>query len=326
MIWASDFPHNDAKYPGVVDELREHNGDLPDDARRALFGSTRSPVRHRTCRRLTYDVRPPDPRRHASSTAPVPPSRTADVAIADGTIVADRSRRRRAPTRTIDADGLLVTPGFVDIHTHYDAQLHWDPTASPASWHGVTTLLTGNCGFTLAPAEARGRRRGSSQMLSRVEGMSAEALAAGVDVRGRELRRLPRQRSTAASASTWARTSDTARCAATSWATTRRSARATDDEIDRDAGPRARRDARRRDRASRRHSWSCTSRTTGAGVPSNHAAPDELVALAGVLAEFGRGSIEFIPRSFLVGYDDADRELICAMARGVAVGRCTSTR
>ena len=81
------------------------------------------------------------------------PARTADVAIRDGRIVGGRSARRPPRRGSIDADGLLVTPGFVDIHTHYDAQLHWDPTASPASWHGVTTLLTGNCGFTLAPAE-----------------------------------------------------------------------------------------------------------------------------------------------------------------------------
>src|SRR5262249_34979888 len=77
-------------------------------------------------------------------------ARTADVAIRDGR-VADVGAIDEDAARTIDADGLLVTPGFVDIHTHYDAQLHWDPTASPASWHGVTTLLTGNCGFTIAP-------------------------------------------------------------------------------------------------------------------------------------------------------------------------------
>ena len=79
------------------------------------------------------------------------PARTADVAIRDGH-VADIGTVDDDAARTIDADGLLVTPGFVDIHTHYDAQLHWDPTASPASWRGVTTLLTGNCGFTIAPA------------------------------------------------------------------------------------------------------------------------------------------------------------------------------
>jgi len=110
------------------------------------------------------------------------PARTADVAIRDGRIV-EVGRLDEPAGRVIDADGLLVTPGFIDVHTHYDAQLHWDPTASPASWHGVTTLLTGNCGFTIAPAES-GDVDWLLQMLSRVEGMSADALAEGVRFRG----------------------------------------------------------------------------------------------------------------------------------------------
>jgi N-acyl-D-aspartate/D-glutamate deacylase len=78
------------------------------------------------------------------------PARTADVAVDAGRIVAVGGKLGPA-RREVDADGLLVTPGFVDIHTHYDGQATWDPYLAPSSWHGVTTAVFGNCGVGFAP-------------------------------------------------------------------------------------------------------------------------------------------------------------------------------
>ncbi|MEC7829220.1 MAG: amidohydrolase family protein [Actinomycetota bacterium] len=106
------------------------------------------------------------------------PGRLADVAIRDGRIVAVGKVSGRGD-REIDAEGFVVAPGFVDVHTHFDAQVFWDTTLSPSPLHGVTTVISGNCGFTIAPLEPE-HGDYMMQMLARVEGMPLTSLQQGV--------------------------------------------------------------------------------------------------------------------------------------------------
>ena len=86
------------------------------------------------------------------------PARTADVAVRDGRVT-EVGRVEGGGRREIDADGLLVTPGFVDIHTHYDGQASWGDRMIPSSWHGVTTVVSGNCGVGFAPVRPADHER-----------------------------------------------------------------------------------------------------------------------------------------------------------------------
>jgi N-acyl-D-aspartate/D-glutamate deacylase len=107
------------------------------------------------------------------------PSRTADVAVDDGIITAVGDLETAAAQRTIDADGLLVTPGVVDMHTHYDGQVTWDPLVTPSSWHGVTTIVMGNCGVGFAPVRP-GSQEWLVQLMEGVEDIPGTALTEGI--------------------------------------------------------------------------------------------------------------------------------------------------
>ncbi len=106
------------------------------------------------------------------------PRFTGDVAVTDG-IVTDVGRVSGSGRREIDADGALVTPGFVDIHTHFDGQATWDPMLEPSSVHGVTTVAVGNCGVGFAPA-APDRHDWLISLLEGVEDIPGTALAEGL--------------------------------------------------------------------------------------------------------------------------------------------------
>ena len=105
------------------------------------------------------------------------PGRRADVAVAGGKIVEIGDNLRG--DRTLEADGCVVAPGFIDIHTHYDAQVFWDPALTPSCFHGVTTVVAGNCGFSLAPIRATDHALIANTM-EKVEDMNPAALLEGV--------------------------------------------------------------------------------------------------------------------------------------------------
>ncbi len=105
------------------------------------------------------------------------PGREADVRIRDGRIV-EIGTGLGAPEE-LDASGSIVAPGFIDIHTHYDAQVFWDPALSPSCFHGVTTVVVGNCGFSIAPTRPE-HRDTIARTLENVEDMNPATLAAGI--------------------------------------------------------------------------------------------------------------------------------------------------
>jgi N-acyl-D-amino-acid deacylase len=107
------------------------------------------------------------------------PRYRADVAVRHGRIAAI-GRIREAAREVVDADGQVVTPGFIDGHTHMDAQVFWDPMGTCSCWHGVTTVVMGNCGFTLAPC-GKPERHLVVRNLERAEDIAAEAMDAGID-------------------------------------------------------------------------------------------------------------------------------------------------
>ena len=108
------------------------------------------------------------------------PRQNCDVEVIDGRIVAVGRIESAAGAEEIDLSGLVLSPGFVDIHTHFDAQVFWDRDLTPSSWHGVTTVVQGNCGFGVAPARPEDRQL-IMETLELVEGMRVPTLQSGIE-------------------------------------------------------------------------------------------------------------------------------------------------
>ncbi|MBL7496807.1 amidohydrolase family protein [Frankia sp. CNm7] len=222
------------------------------------------------------------------------PPRRADVAV-DGGRVSEVGVVTGRGRRELDASGRLVTPGFVDIHTHLDAQLFWDPVASPSSWHGVTTVVLGNCGVTFAPVRP-GQERYLAEMMESVEDIPANTIMTGLgwgwESYGDYLRVLEARRLGVNVGGL------VGHCALRYYVMGERGlddAPATDDDV----ATMAALVGEAVDAGALGFSTSRSFLHTvpdGRPVPGTFARPEELAAIAGALGARGRGTIEVVPR------------------------------
>lgn len=241
------------------------------------------------------------------------PAYQADIGIRDGRIAMIGRINGRA-AEEIDARGRIVCPGFVDMHTHMDGQLFWDPMATPSSFHGVTTIMIANCGFALAPAATPEARNWATNMLSRVEGIPLPALLEGVkfewDTYPQYLDALDR-RPLGVNVGAMVPHS-TIRYAVMGEDARKRAA--TPAEIEQLVGVfRAAMDAGGFGLSS---TWN-DGHADGDGVPvpSRFAKKDELLALACALSDYAVGGIEFTPKGLTQGVAPEDFALMGELSR-----------